>query len=149
MSAPPADHCPHCDYALEGLPTGTPRCPECGGDLSSAGYAKAAARRMVRDARARMALLVSPIVGIGLLMPPVSRRIGGVAALVLFVMSLWTGAAIAIYAIDRRRDQQRRLRRAILLGLPLGLGYFAALLIAALISLVVILVFAALTRQLG
>lgn len=149
MSAPSADHCPDCDDALDGLPAGTLRCPKCGGDLSSAGYANADARRMIRDARARMALMASPIVGIGLLKPPVSQRIGGGAALVLFVMILRTGAGIAIDAIDRRRDQPKRLRRAILLGLPRGLGYFTPLLIAALLSLVVILVFAAITRQLG
>lgn len=149
MSAQPADHCPHCDYPLDGLPSGTPRCPECGGDLSRAGYAKAAARRMVRDARARMALLLSPLIGIALLFPALIGRIGGFLALALFVLTLWTGAAIAIYTIDRRRDQPRRLRRAILLGLPIGIGYFAALVIAALLTILIILVFGAITRQLG
>lgn len=133
--------CPHCDYDLAGLPDGSDRCPECGNELSAAAFARAAARRVARHSGARLALLVSPVIGIFAGLPSLVMRRGAVGyrpALLLLVLCFWSGAGFALYVTARQKDDRRRFRRAVLLGLPLGLGYFLALILAALIAVLVI-----------
>ena len=115
--------CPHCEYSLAGLSRETRECPECGGSLSAAGYAMAAARRVATSVRGRLVLFASPAVGIfgGVLLFRLGY--GLVQVLAWMFVSLWAGGATAVwFSMERRR---RSVRRAVLLGLPLGVAYFA------------------------
>lgn len=126
------DSCPHCTYALVGLPARATVCPECGGSLSAMAFAAAAAGRMARNSRARMALIASPGIGIILSAPVIfAFHRGAYAGLLVLLVCLWLGAATAIYHTTGRPGS-RRARRAILLGLPLGVAYFAVLVLIAL-----------------
>ncbi len=117
-------YCPHCDYALAGLPRGMAACPECGGSLSAAAYARAAAKRMANCMTARLALLISPGVGIIGGVPVFMFQRNFVYWLTFLFVCLWIGGTIAIYysTLPRRRE----FWKAALLGLPLGIAYFLA-----------------------
>lgn len=115
--------CPHCEYSLAGLSRETRACPECGGSLSAAAYAMAAARRVATSVRARLVLFASPAVGIfgGVLL--MRLWFGLVQVLAWMFVCLWAGGATAVwFSMERRR---RSAWRAVLLGLPLGVVYFA------------------------
>ncbi|MBS0197201.1 MAG: hypothetical protein JSR77_10625 [Planctomycetes bacterium] len=129
-------YCPHCDYALTGLPRGTAACPECGGSLSAAAYARAAAQRIARSTGARLALLISPGVAIVGGAPVFVFQRNLVYLLMFLFACLWIGGTIAIYysTLPRRRE----LWKAALLGLPLGLAYFLAVGTTALVVVLVI-----------
>ena len=129
-------HCPHCDYALEGLPSGHTRCPECGGSLALAAFAAAAVRRGRQSAAARLAMLVSPLVGILAGFAAWLVRLAFVDLLTVLFVCLWLGGAVAVYFAARK--ERRRLGRAILIGLPVSAVYFVALLCAAVLAVVVL-----------
>jgi len=122
--------CPHCDYALAGLPRDAGRCPECGGELSALAFAKGVARRMARNGRARLALLVSPGVGVVVAIAAFAMHRGAYAALAGLLICLWAGAAVALHCTTGRPESRRPVR-AVLLGLPLGIAYFVAVFGAA------------------
>ena len=132
------DFCPWCDYALEGLAKPT-LCPECGGKLSLAARALAETRHATHKLWARLVLLASP--GIGLF--------AGVATFVLhhdgLVWLAWpvflTLTASAFVCLYFGRPRPRRdWKRAALLAVPLGIAYFAAVLLAAsIVTLLIVL----------
>lgn len=92
---------------------------------------------MARNSRARLALLISP--GVGIIAGFASFIMNRAPNLALSILlgSLWLGATIALYCTTGRPGRRRPVL-AILLGLPLGIAYFAAVLAAAVIIVLLI-----------
>ncbi|HEX2839014.1 MAG TPA: hypothetical protein VHN77_12905 [Phycisphaerales bacterium] len=138
--------CPTCGYDLSGLPGNLARCPECGGGVSRADYVKAAYRRMLNLSSRRALFYTSIVVGIlaGVAFIPWYGLRGLVCGL---VGSVWAGGTWLLWT-SRTHKHGGGLVRAVLLGLPLGVGAFLAAVVLALIGVLIILALGALAGQL-
>lgn len=138
--------CPGCGYDLSGLPEDLARCPECGGGVGRADYVKAAYRRMLNRSSQRALFYAS--IGVGIMTGAALIPWYGLAGLVCGVVaSVWAGGTWLLWA-TRKRKHGGGLARAILLGLPLGIGAFAAAVVLAVIGVLVIVAIGAIARQL-
>lgn len=119
------EYCPHCDYALMGLPRSVMQCPECGGSLTMQAYALAEARRLRGSMLARLVLWASPGVGIIGGIPIFLARRAFLDWLTFLFLVLWMGGATAVYFAGKGRAR-RSIGKAVGFGLVVGVLYFAA-----------------------
>jgi len=138
--------CPACGYDLSGLPEDLARCPECGGGVGRADYLKAAYRRMLNRSSKRAVFYAS--IGVGILAGAALIPWYGLPGLVCgLVGSVWAGGTWLLWT-TRKHKHGGSFVRAVLLGLPLGIGAFLAAVVLALIGVLVILAIGAIAGQL-
>lgn len=138
--------CPACGYDLVGLPEDLARCPECGGGVGRADYLKAAYRRMLNRSSRRAVFYAS--IGVGIFLGTALIPWHGLPGLVGgLVASVWAGGAWLLWTTRKHKDSGSLLR-AVLLGLPLGIGAFLAAVVLALIGVLVIVAIGVVTGRL-
>ena len=93
-------------------------------------FVTVAAKRMAQNRNARLALFASPAFAIFFFAAIFATRRGALLATTAMIACLWIGGAIAVYVVTGQPGARRPLR-AIAIGLPLGVAYFAAALVIA------------------